>query len=617
VATSSAVKDAAADFEEFAQARERALMRIAFLVCGDEQGAEDLLRAALISLARHWERVRHEQPDLFVRRVLYREAVREAGKAGPEVSLSEPLDEHADDAWPAQEVRRHLRLALSEPVWEETDDLWEAEEAKLRREVLWGLQVLTPRQRAVVVLMFFDDVDAHATSGILGCSIGAVRDEARDAVAGLRAALPPGRLDDGTADQGADLRDLLELASEALPSIDLAEDAWEEARRRHRTVVRRTVLGVGAMTAAGMVLTVVLREPPTDAPLPIETAPTAAGDGRLTSVEASGVSVFLAPDARSEALLPRYPGADELRLPRQLGPGDPSTWAVLGKGGLLGVTTPVRAAFLVGTADGASNPVLYVPGARAERVHVPGAVVEADPMADHPRAIADDRHRVVFLQGNRIVVLDARDGSLVDVDVPEPTLRTAGWAHDGATVIVQGRYDDWIVDPRRRTVRPASAPVYPDWAELSAGDRHAVRNTFSRTGALTGTVELAGPLVVPNGASVAGSDSWVAATAYLPGDYQRAAARKQGLVAVHGDLRPTLFVLAAAQTHLATDRCYRALAWAQPGVVLFESRSVRPGFDITVRRILAWDVLGERLWMVADIDREAEGAGGFSGFYAA
>ncbi len=69
-------------FVEYVQARQHTLLRATYLVCGDLSVAESLLRTALVDLARQWDRVRDDGPDLHVRRVLYRAAVR-SGEGAP------------------------------------------------------------------------------------------------------------------------------------------------------------------------------------------------------------------------------------------------------------------------------------------------------------------------------------------------------------------------------------------------------------------------------------------------------------------------------------------------------------------------------------------------------
>jgi len=153
------------EFVEYAQARQHTLLRAAYLVCGDVRLAEDLVRDSLVQLARQWERVREEQPDLFVRRVLYRDAIASWRK------------------------RAHESIAAT-PVWHEPDEQWDAEDAERRREVLRALDALTPRQRAVVVLCWFEERPEIDAAQVLGCSTATVRAQADEALACLRTALP-------------------------------------------------------------------------------------------------------------------------------------------------------------------------------------------------------------------------------------------------------------------------------------------------------------------------------------------------------------------------------------------------------------------------------------------
>ena len=161
------------DFVDFAQARQRTLLRAAYLVSGDLRVAEVVVRGALVQLARQWVRVREEQPDLFVRRVVYREAVASWRKRPPlEVAAPEPYDAEAGD------------------------DQWDGEDADRRRELLAALDAVTPRQRAVVVLRWFEERTQGEAADVLACGVDTVRGEAEVALAALRAALP--RVDLGT-----------------------------------------------------------------------------------------------------------------------------------------------------------------------------------------------------------------------------------------------------------------------------------------------------------------------------------------------------------------------------------------------------------------------------------
>ena len=384
--------------------------------------------------------------------------------------------------------------------------------------------------------------------------------------------------------------------------------------------MRRTVLAVGAVAAAGAVVAVVHE------PGPDDSAPDRAGAlatpgevGRLESVLVDGIPVFLAPDPETEARLPRYPDAGPLAIPRHLGPGDVASRAVVGVDGVRGVPQRIRAVFLVVAEGGRRSPVVHAPEASPPHVLFPEVRLNESPGTTWvlgPRSIADDRHRVVFPQPGRLVVLDARDGSATEIEVPDPTLVSAGWSHDGLTVVAGGRDAGWLVEPATGAVREARGPVEPDWFDLADVDGSTRLRSFSGIGELTGSRPLPGPPVVPSGASVANLEGWVARSAYLPGAFQDEVLRTQGLVAVRDDPRPTPRVLAPTTSVLVPKGAYRVLAWGPQETLLMESRSERPGFQGTVRRVLAWDVIGARLWQVADVDRAGSGVGDFSGRFA-
>ena len=157
--------EAEREFREFVAARSAALFRSAYLLTGQHEQAEDLLQSALAKVARRWSRIRLE-PEAYVRRALYHEQVsrwrrrswgREAAYADVPV-VAAPGD-HA--------ATTDLRLALA---------------AALGR--------LTPRQRAVVVLRYVEDLSEGEVAGVLDVSIGTVRSTASRALTRLRAARP-------------------------------------------------------------------------------------------------------------------------------------------------------------------------------------------------------------------------------------------------------------------------------------------------------------------------------------------------------------------------------------------------------------------------------------------
>ena len=118
-----------------------------------------------MQLAHQWDRVREEQPDLFVRRRLYRDAV-------------------------ASWRHRSSEQGGTVPDRDDLEEPWDDEEVERRREVLRALDDLTPRQRAVVVLRWFEERSEGDAAQVLGCSVDTVRTEGVEALGRLRAALP-------------------------------------------------------------------------------------------------------------------------------------------------------------------------------------------------------------------------------------------------------------------------------------------------------------------------------------------------------------------------------------------------------------------------------------------
>ncbi|MFI6325427.1 SigE family RNA polymerase sigma factor [Nonomuraea sp. NPDC050556] len=145
-------------FREFVSARSPSLMRLAFLLAGGSQHtAEDLVQTALAKLASRWERV--ESPEAYVKQVMYRQQISwwRVSRRRPEVFS---LPEHAlPDSTHQSELRMVLRSALAK---------------------------LTPRQRTVLVLRYFEDLPEQEVARELGCSVGTVRSTAHRSLARLR-----------------------------------------------------------------------------------------------------------------------------------------------------------------------------------------------------------------------------------------------------------------------------------------------------------------------------------------------------------------------------------------------------------------------------------------------
>jgi RNA polymerase sigma-70 factor (sigma-E family) len=155
------------DFDDFVAARSGRLLRTAYLLTQDHALAEDLLQTALTKAWFAWDRI-EGHPEPYVRRILVNTYAtwwrrRWNGEQATDV-VPDPGDPDATG-----------RAG-------ERQDLWEAM-ARLPR-----------RQRAVVVLRYFEDLSVAETAHVLGCSNGTVKSQLSKALAKLRIdpALVPG-----------------------------------------------------------------------------------------------------------------------------------------------------------------------------------------------------------------------------------------------------------------------------------------------------------------------------------------------------------------------------------------------------------------------------------------
>jgi RNA polymerase sigma-70 factor (sigma-E family) len=159
-----------ADFDKFVAAHVDDLLRTAYLIVWDEGEAEDLVQECLLKVARRWSRVRRmEQPKAYARRILVNLAL--------------------DDARRRTRRRRELERAPGAPTVLWAVDPLQALET--RAELLQALGELHERQRAVLVLRYFNDLTEAQVADVLGCSPGTVKSSASRGLARLREALQP------------------------------------------------------------------------------------------------------------------------------------------------------------------------------------------------------------------------------------------------------------------------------------------------------------------------------------------------------------------------------------------------------------------------------------------
>jgi len=142
---------AVADLESFLAERGEPLLRTAVLLAGSKEAGEDLLQAGLERLLRHRRQV-HGDPEGYLRRTLYNLAT---------------------DTWRRQRAwRGRLRLLQNTAVAgtaDRTADI-DARDALIRL-----LRQLPPRQRAVIVGRYWEQLTEAEAAAMLGCSVGSIK----------------------------------------------------------------------------------------------------------------------------------------------------------------------------------------------------------------------------------------------------------------------------------------------------------------------------------------------------------------------------------------------------------------------------------------------------------
>jgi RNA polymerase sigma-70 factor (sigma-E family) len=151
------------DFAEYVQARTGALLRLAYLLCGNAHTAEDVVQEALLRTHRHWDRVRAAgSPDAYVRRIV--------------------VNQHR--SWRRRRASTELAMEPSELPSTVADD---AQDALAARDLTWRLlHELSDQQRTVLVLRYYEDLSDAAIADLLDCAPGTVRSLAARAFARLR-----------------------------------------------------------------------------------------------------------------------------------------------------------------------------------------------------------------------------------------------------------------------------------------------------------------------------------------------------------------------------------------------------------------------------------------------
>lgn len=144
-------------FTEFVRAHTASLFKTAYLMTGDYQRAEDVLQAALVRVYRHWPRVdTMDRPAGYARKVVVNQSI---------------------SWWRRRSSREPLLRMRDEPAWDgRVDDF--AEHERVWKAVL----SLPQRQRAVLVLRYYEDMTEAEIAEILAIAPGTVKSHSHAAV---------------------------------------------------------------------------------------------------------------------------------------------------------------------------------------------------------------------------------------------------------------------------------------------------------------------------------------------------------------------------------------------------------------------------------------------------
>ncbi|MFF4199097.1 SigE family RNA polymerase sigma factor [Nonomuraea sp. NPDC001831] len=151
-------------FLAFVHAHQRPLMRLAYLLTGEVHLAEDLLQGVLLRMIGRWPKLRHiDNLDAYARKIMVNQHISWRRRRGS----GEVLSAVPPDRAYASEDGAVLRIVLHQ-----------------------ALMRLTPKQRAVIVLRFYEDRTEREVADLLGCSLGTVKSQTHHALARLRTLAP-------------------------------------------------------------------------------------------------------------------------------------------------------------------------------------------------------------------------------------------------------------------------------------------------------------------------------------------------------------------------------------------------------------------------------------------
>lgn len=154
------------DFSDYYRARGASMRATAYLLCADWYLAEDLVQTAFTKLYLIWRRVsQYEALDAYLRQTVFRTFI-----------------DYKRRPW-----RRERATDVTSAVFERAET-WD-NPVDERLLLVRALDKLPPRQRAVLVLRFWEDLSVCETAEVLGCTSGTVKSQSAKGLRTLRGLL--------------------------------------------------------------------------------------------------------------------------------------------------------------------------------------------------------------------------------------------------------------------------------------------------------------------------------------------------------------------------------------------------------------------------------------------
>jgi RNA polymerase sigma-70 factor (sigma-E family) len=151
------------EFDAFVRARVPSLLRLGYVLTGDQHLAEDLVQSALARTLLAWPRL-HTSAEAYTRAAMY----------------------HLQVSW----WRRPKIIESLPGELPESEAADNTANTAFRLTLQRALMRLTPRQRAVLILRYFEDRSEAEAAAVLNCSIGTVKSQTARALARLRTVAP-------------------------------------------------------------------------------------------------------------------------------------------------------------------------------------------------------------------------------------------------------------------------------------------------------------------------------------------------------------------------------------------------------------------------------------------